>query len=78
MSNTTHEQMVPRIEVHPEKALIDEPVTIRLRGFRANQRVTLRARMGQSWTSHATFLTDAQGIADLGIQQPLDGTYDRV
>jgi len=77
MSTTTHKQTVPRIEVHPVKALIDEPVAIRLRGFKVNQRVTLQARMGQNWSSYATFLTDAQGIADIGTQQPLDGTYDR-
>ncbi|HEV8718958.1 MAG TPA: acyl-CoA thioesterase/bile acid-CoA:amino acid N-acyltransferase family protein [Candidatus Binatia bacterium] len=77
MSNTTHEQTGPRIEVHPVKALIDEPVAIRLSGFGANQRATLRARMGQNWAAHASFLTDAQGVADIGTQQPLDGTYDR-
>jgi dienelactone hydrolase len=77
MSTTTHEQMAPQIEVQLVKALIDEPITIRLHGFTAHQQVTLRARMGQDWRSYATFLTDAHGIVDIGIQQPLDGTYDR-
>jgi hypothetical protein len=78
MSNTTHEQTVPRIEVLLVKALIDKPVAIRLHGFEANQRVTLRVRMGQNWAAYATFLTDAQGVANGGSQPPLDGTYDRV
>jgi hypothetical protein len=68
---------MPQIEVHPVKALIDEPVAIHLHGFGANETVTLRARMGQNWSSYATFLTNAHGSADVGTQRPLDGTYDR-
>ena len=77
MSRMAHEHMAPQIEVHPAKTLIDEPITIRLLGFKANHPVTLHVRMGQSWSSYATFLTDAQGGVNIGSQPPLTGTYDR-
>jgi len=41
-SLTSPSATLPRIEVSPFQALVDEPVIIRLTGFEAGQRVTLR------------------------------------
>src|SRR5262245_20238816 len=41
-SLTSPSATLPRIEFSPLQALVDEPVIIRLTGFEAGQRVTLR------------------------------------
>lgn len=68
-----------RIGVFPSSALIDEKVSIRLDGFRPNQRVIVRARMkddsNRSWASNAEFLTDKHGAVNLDSAKPLSGTY---
>jgi len=78
-SQTTREETSPRIEIQPLRALVDEPVSIKLFGFGAEQPVTLRAHArtadGYVWQSSATFLTNAQGGIDFGTQTPLTGTY---
>jgi acetyl esterase/lipase len=70
----------PHLEIQPVDALIDAPVFIRLSGFPAGQKVTLHAQMpnylGCAWTSHAAFVTDAQGCVDVGTQRPVVGTYE--
>jgi dienelactone hydrolase len=78
---TSPSATLPRIEVSPLQALVDEPVIIRLIGFEARQRVTLRARMtdhfGNAWESCAGFITNELGYVDLSTQRPISGTYDR-
>jgi len=68
-----------RIEIDPEKSFADEPLGIRLTGFKPGQRVTLRASLtddaGSAWESDATFCCDEAGEVDLGKQAPLSGTY---
>jgi dienelactone hydrolase len=70
-----------QLEIHPADALVDAPVSIRLSGFPAGQRVTLHAEMpnylGCTWTSHAAFVSDPQGCVDVGLQCPVAGTYER-
>ncbi len=70
---------VPRIEVAPPKALIDERVSIRVLGLEPNQTVVLRARMRddveRDWSSYASFRTDATGAVDVSSQPALSGTY---
>src|SRR5215218_3559833 len=70
------------IDVSLRDGLLDQPLTVRLRGFAPSQRVTLRARQRQDegaiWQSWATFVTDADGRVDLGFQAPIDGTYTGV
>ena len=70
----------PRIEVEPDRALVDEPVSIRLRGFDPRKQVTLKAETvdesGVEWVSYAIFATDSSGQVDLGTASPSSGTYD--
>lgn len=69
----------PRIVITPARALIDEPVTIVLRGFPAERSVTVRVRaaddLARTWESWAEFRTDREGAVALAASRPLSGTY---
>ena len=70
---------VPRIEVTPKRAFIDQPVKILLRDFPARCLVTVQLvttnLAGQAMQSHAEFLTDRRGNASLATQAPKSGSY---
>src|SRR5258708_2672356 len=70
---------VPRIEVAPQPARIDDILSICLRGFLPNQTITLHASLGdergRTWTSVATFVADTQGCVDLASTAPVSGSY---
>ena len=74
--------LLPMIVVDHASALIDQAVALELRGYAAGQPVTLTASIqfadGTRWQSHATFVTDESGCADLTRQAPLSGTYEGV
>lgn len=80
-SPTRPSATLPQIDIEPLRALVDEPVLIRLAGFEARQQVTLRAQMtdhfGNAWESRATFITNELGWVDLSTQKPISGTYDQ-
>ena len=69
----------PYLELMPKRALMDEPVRIRVLGCSPHQRMTLVTQMtddgGRRWTSRATFEADAEGIVDLAVHAPLEGSY---
>ena len=64
-----------QLKITPSEVRFDEPVNIRESGCAPNQTVTVRSRMGEGWTAHATFQADAAGIVDLASQKPGAGTY---
>jgi dienelactone hydrolase len=68
-----------QIEVSPTRALLDEPVAMRVTGAQSRQHVTLRARVvghdGTAWESEATFVADDAGTIDLGRAAPVAGSY---
>jgi dienelactone hydrolase len=66
----------PKIEIVPDRGLIDEPVSIRLSGFESGQHITVRAQMSEHWRSWATFVADQSGKVDLAMQKPVSGSYD--
>ena len=70
---------VPRIKITPNPAFIDQPVKIILRDFPTRQLVAVQLlctnALGQIWQSHAEFLTDRHGNANLATQVPISGTY---
>lgn len=80
--NSEHMDSLPRIDIVPDKALVDEQVTVRFSGLERNQAITLRARMRDGlerrWEAHATFKTDDHGVIDVSSQAPLSGSYDGV
>lgn len=73
---------IPRIKITPNSAFIEQPVKILLRDFPAGKLVTVQLLttnlMGRVWQSHAEFLTDRHGDADLSTQAPQSGTYSHV
>jgi dienelactone hydrolase len=68
-----------RIEISPDKALVDEKVNIHLADFEPNQKVIVRARThddsDRAWVSFAEFQTDAQGNVDVASEKLLSGSY---
>lgn len=72
----------PRLEIAPRRALVDEPLTIRVSGVEPGERVTLRATMARTpevaWQSSAVFVADAAGSVDPGKDAPVEGSYQGV
>jgi dienelactone hydrolase len=72
----------PRFEIAPARALVDEPLSIRVAGVAPGARVTLRATMARSpevaWQSWAVFVADASGRIDAGKDAPVEGSYEGV
>jgi dienelactone hydrolase len=74
---------VPRIQITPNPAFVDQPVKIVLRDFPARQIIAVQLQLldtnllAQTLQSHAEFLTDRYGNADLATQAPTSGTYHR-
>jgi dienelactone hydrolase len=72
----------PIIELSPERALADEPVTVKASGFSAGEKVTLRARTddgsGVSWESSAVFKAGPEGTVQPGRDAAVSGTYTGV
>jgi acyl-CoA thioester hydrolase/bile acid acetyltransferase-like protein len=71
---TARAEMLPDLEIQPIDALIDAPVSIRLKGLIAEQKVTVRAQMadylGCSWASQATLVADRDGCVKIANQNP--------
>src|SRR5439155_22974365 len=82
VNDTAPAALSPRIEATPRRALVDEPIAIRLLGLEPDRSVAVRARtqddQGGVWSAQATFRTDAGGTVDLRAQAPLSGSYDGV
>lgn len=71
---------MPHIELTPARALVDEPVRIRLVDFPPRREVAVEARASNwdnvEWHSHAVFITDDDGAVDLLTQRPASGSYE--
>ena len=71
-----------KIEVDHPTALIDLPITIKLRDFAPRHSVTLTATQtfpnSSRWQGRATFSSDSDGCVDVSRQAPVSGTYDGV
>jgi dienelactone hydrolase len=70
------------VSVEPATALVDQRVSVRVRGLAPAQEVTVAAVArdvdGGSWRSEAVFRADALGVADVTTQAPLRGSYTGV
>ncbi len=68
--------------VTPAAGLLDEPLRIRLRGAPPDAEITVRAHLldpaAVTWSSHASFVADANGSIDLTTDAPVSGTYSGV
>ncbi len=70
----------PLIDITPVDGLIDEPLQVVLRGFRANESVTVHSSASFSdaagtWSATATYLADNEGVVDLDAQAPESGSF---
>ncbi|MBI4488248.1 MAG: acyl-CoA thioesterase/BAAT N-terminal domain-containing protein [Deltaproteobacteria bacterium] len=70
------------MDVASPRALLDEPVAIKLSGFDPERPLTVRARTkdgaGKRWASVATFVAGRDGVVDLTAQAPIAGGYSGV
>ena len=70
------------IVLDKDRALIDDTVAIRLKGFSPRQPVTITATQtfydSSRWQAHATFTSDDLGCVDVSRQAPISGTYDGI
>ncbi len=68
-----------RLDITPQRPLIDTELRIRVLGVRPGSQVTVRAdsvdAAGQAWHAQATFAADDDGTVDLGRDAPLSGSY---
>jgi dienelactone hydrolase len=69
----------PAILITPLTGRVDERVHISVVNLHPEQRILLYADQqddeGSRWEAHAEFQADENGIVDVGVQQPLAGTY---
>ncbi len=74
--------VMPQLEIAPERALVDVPLSIRVSGVEPGERVTLRATMARTpevaWQSSAVFVADGGGRVDPGKDAPVEGSYEGV
>lgn len=67
------------LEVTPRRALVDDAISIQVRGGSPMATVTLRARLvdqaGLSWDSWAEYQLGREGQLDLAAARPLRGSY---
>jgi dienelactone hydrolase len=72
----------PQLDVFPQRALHERPVSIRISGLRPGEEVTLLAEMANygnaDWQATATFRADSDGIVDPGVHAPVAGSYGDV
>jgi len=65
------------LEVHPQTALFDLPITIAMRDLVPNQKVTLTLTTtdakGNIWQSYATYYSDPRGTLSLSDTAPFSG-----
>ena len=67
------------IQVSPERALVDVPVTIRVTGLKPQQPITLQASVTDMsqvvWSAQVNFVADDNGTLDLKQSVPVSGSY---
>jgi dienelactone hydrolase len=70
------------LTITPDRALTDEPVTIRATGLQPNQHAIIHADLidgaGNPWSSDAEFVADSQGTIDASQQAPVKGSYNEL
>ena len=69
-----------KIVVEPTDSLVDAPLSVRLRGLKSHERVTIRARATFSeragaWSTSVVYQADAAGEVDLNVQAPITGDF---
>jgi dienelactone hydrolase len=70
---------VPRFEISPNPAFVDEDVRVCVRGLVAGVLISIRAAteddQGRRWSSLSRFRADSNGVIDASLHESLDGSY---
>ncbi len=70
------------LEVNPPRVLADETAVIRAGGCQPSEHLSVQAELvdggGNSWSSQAEFVADAQGTIDTSQQAPSKGSYEGI
>jgi dienelactone hydrolase len=71
-----------KLEISPNRVMVDESATLRATGLQPNERVTIAAELTDGgdvrWTSKAEFIADESGDVDVSKQAPVTGSYKEV
>ncbi|MCB4763538.1 MAG: acyl-CoA thioesterase/BAAT N-terminal domain-containing protein [Sulfurovum sp.] len=74
--------MKEQIIITPNSVLYGEKVSIELKGFLANQELTIHTKMKdkqeQTWSAKATFVTNENGGLNLTKDAPISGSYSGI
>ena len=73
--------MKNKIIITPKRVLCGEKVSIQLKNFLPNQKVTIAASFEEEnkiWSSSATFICNELGELDLNKDSPLSGSYEGI
>jgi len=73
--------MKNKIIITPKRVLCGEKVSIQLKNFSPNQKVTIAASFEEEnkiWSSSATFICNELGELDLNKDSPLSGSYEGI
>jgi dienelactone hydrolase len=74
--------LAQKIEVTPNRILLDESAAIHVTGLQPKERVVIQASLvdggGQSWASRASFIADEQGNVDVSTRAPVEGSYKEI
>ena len=74
MTQAAGRKAAPTIRVAPDRALVDEVVSVSITGLSQGQAATVKATLtdnhGASWRSEAEFIADSRGVVDLSKHAP--------
>jgi len=73
---------VPRFEISPNPAFVDEDVRVCVRGVPASSLISIHAAvdddLGRRWSSQARFRADSVDLVDASVHESLGGSYHGV
>jgi len=79
MTQAAGRKAAPTIRVAPDRALVDEMVSVSISGLSQGQAATVKATLndnhGVAWRSEAEFIADRNGVVDLSKHAPSRGSY---
>jgi len=82
MTPAAGRKAAPTIRVAPDRALVDEVISVSITGLSQGQAATVKATLtdnhGIAWRSEAEFIADRKGVVDLSKHAPARGSYTGV
>ncbi|WP_040982656.1 acyl-CoA thioester hydrolase/BAAT C-terminal domain-containing protein [Oceanobacillus jeddahense] len=73
--------MSPKLQISSIDSYMDETIYIKVIGCSANTKVSIHAstydEAHKQFHSYAAFIADDNGVVDVSLQKPVEGTYDK-